>query len=148
MAGEGIFFVPTFTVFNFHRTQGNPTAQEECRDFRQGHVESLQLALKAGVKVVAGTDAGGWGHGNNAEELECLVAAGMTPMQALVAGTRWASECCGLEKDVGTVERGKFADLVLVDGDPLSDITVLQDKNRIKLVMKEGTIYSNQLGDD
>lgn len=147
MAGEGIFFVPTFTVFNLHRTQGNPTAQEESRDFRQGHVESMQLALKAGVKVVAGTDAGGWGHGNNAEELECLVAAGMTPMQALVAGTGWASECCGLEKDVGTVERGKFADLVLVNGDPLSDITVLQDKNRIKLVMKEGTIYSNRLGE-
>jgi len=148
MAGEGVFFVPTFTVFNFHRTQGTPTAQEECRDFRQDHVESLQLALKAGVKVVAGTDAGGWGHGNNAEELECLVAAGMTPMQALVAGTGWASECCGLEKDVGIVERGKFADLVLVDGDPLSDITILQDKNRIKLVMKEGTIYSNQLDAD
>ena len=69
----------------------------------------------------------------------------MTPMQALVAATGWAAECCGLEKEVGTVERGKLADLVAVDGDPLSDITVLQDKNRIKLVMKEGKTYSNQL---
>jgi len=50
-----------------------------------------------------------------------------------------------LEKEVGTIERGKLADLVVVDGDPLSDITVLQDKSRIKLVMKEGKIYSNQL---
>lgn len=145
MAGEGIFFVPTFTVFNFHRTQGNPTAQEESQDFRQDHVESMQKALTAGVKVVAGTDAGGWGHPNNAAELECLVAAGMTPMQALVAGTGWAAECCGLERDVGTVERGKLADLVVVDGDPLGDITLLQDKSRIKLVMKEGKIYSNLL---
>ena len=146
MAGEGIFFVPTFTVFNFHRTEGNPTAQAETRDFRQHHVESMQQALTAGVKVVAGTDAGGWVHGNNAQELECLVEAGMTPMQALVAATGWAAECCGLEKEVGTVERGKLADLVAVDGDPLSDITVLQDKSRIKLVMKEGHVYSNLLG--
>lgn len=145
MAGEGIFFVPTFTVFNFHRTEGSPTAQEECQDFRQDHVESLQRALTAGVKVVAGTDAGGWGHPNNALELECLVEAGMTPMQALVAGTGWAAECCGLEKDVGTVERGKLADLVVVDGDPLGDITILQDKSRIKLVMKEGQAYLDQL---
>ena len=94
---------------------------------------------------MAGTDAGGWGHGNNAEELECLVEAGMTPMQALVAATAWASECCGLEKEVGTVERGKLADLLVVDGDPLSDIKVLQDKSRIKLVMKEGRIYSDLL---
>lgn len=145
MAGEGVFFVPTFTVFNFHRTGGNPTAQAETRDFRQDHVESMQQALTAGVKVVAGTDAGGWVHGNNAEELECLVAAGMTPMQALVAATGWAAECCGLEKEVGTVERGKLADLVVVDGDPLLDITILQDKSRIKLVMKEGKTYSNRL---
>ncbi len=145
MAGEGIFFVPTFTVFNFHRTQGNPTARVEAGDFRQDHIESMQKALSAGVKVVAGTDAGGWGHGNNAEELECLVEAGMTTMQALVAATDWAAECCGLEKDLGTVERGKLADLVVVDGDPLSDITILQDKSRIKLVMKEGQVFSNLL---
>ena len=97
------------------------------------------------MKVVAGTDAGGWEHGNNAKELECLVEAGMTPMQAIVAGTGWAAECCGLEKDVGTVEAGKMADLVAVDGDPLRDITVLQDQSRIKLVMKEGKVYANRL---
>ena len=108
---------------------------------------SVQKALAAGVKVVAGTDAGGWVHGNNAQELECLVDAGMTPMQALVAGTGWAAECCGLEKQVGTVQKGKFADLVVVDGDPLKDIRVLQDKTRIKLVMKEGKVYSNLLAE-
>jgi len=145
MADKGIFFVPTFTVFIFHATVGTPHAQIEARDFRQHHLESVQKALAAGVKVVAGTDAGGWEHGNNARELQCLVEAGLTPMQALVAATGGAAECCGLEKDIGTVEPGKVADLIVVDGDPLKDITVLQDRDRIKLVMQGGRLISNLL---
>ncbi len=145
MADKEIFLVPTFTVFLFHGTKGSPHAQAETRDFGQHHIESVQKALAAGVKVVAGTDAGGWVHGNNARELECLVEAGITPMQALMAATGWAAECCGLEKEIGTVQRGKVADLVVVDGLPLKDITALQDKSRIKLVMKEGKVYSNLL---
>ena len=145
MADKGIFFVPTLTVFIFHRKVGTPEAQIEARDFRQHHVQSIQKAMAVGVKVVAGTDAGGWVHGNNAQELQCLVEAGMTPMEALVAATGWAAECCGLDKEIGTVQVGKIADLVVVDGDPLKDITVLQDKTRIKLVMKEGKVYSNLL---
>ena len=145
MADKGIFFVPTFTVFIFHGERGTPQAQIEARDFRQHHVESVQKALEAGVKVVAGTDAGGWEHGNNARELQCLVESGMSPMQALVAATGWASECLGLEKEIGTIQRGKAADLLLVDGDPLRDISILQDKSRVKLVMKDGHVYSNRL---
>ena len=95
--------------------------------------------------MAAGTDAGGWVHGNNAEELQYLVEAGMTTMQAIMAATSWAAECCGLEKEVGTLEKGKAADLIVVDGDPLRDITLLQDKGLIKLVMKEGRVYSNAL---
>ena len=147
MADKGTFFVPTFTVFTFHATIGTPQAQIEARDFRQNHIESVQRALAAGVKVVAGTDAGGWEHGNNAKELEYLVEAGMTPTQALVAATGWAAECCGLENEVGTIQAGKFADLVVVDGDPLQNITVLQDHSRIKLVMKEGKLYKDCLSD-
>ena len=145
MADKGIFFVPTFTVFVFHRDLGTPEAQVEARDFRHHHVESLQKAMRAGVKVVAGTDAGGWEHGNNAQELQYLVEAGMTPMEALLAGTGWAAEACGIEKETGTIEKGKVADLVVVDGDPLRDITVLQEKSRIKMVMKEGKLYRNLL---
>ena len=145
MDDKGIFFVPTLTVFNFHRELGTPEAQIEARDFRQLHIESVQKAMAAGVKVVAGTDAGGWVHGNNAQELQCLVEAGMTSSEAIVAATGWAAECCGLEGKVGTVQRGKLADLIVVDGDPLKDITVLQDRSRIKLVMKEGKVYSNLL---
>ena len=145
MADGGIFFVPTFTVYVFHRERGTPHGQARARDLHHHHVESVQRALAAGVKVVAGTDAGAWVHGNNAQELECLVEAGMTPMQALVAATGWAAECLGLEGETGTVKPGKAADLVVVDKDPLADITILQDKDRIRLVMKEGVVYSNRL---
>ena len=99
--------------------------------------------MRYGVRVVAGTDAGGWFHGNNSVELDMLVDAGMTPMQAIIAGTREAATCCGLEGDLGTLEAGKLADLIVVDGNPLSDVTVLQERERIRLVMKEGTVYRN-----
>jgi len=145
MADRDIYLVPTFTVFTFHATQGNPQAQAEAGDFRQQHIETVQKALSAGVKVVAGTDAGGWEHGNNAKELELLVGAGMTPMQALVAATGWAAGCLGMDDRIGTIETGKLADLIVVDGDPLADIALLQDKERIRLVMKEGRVYLDRL---
>ena len=97
------------------------------------------------MKVVAGTDAGGWEHGNNARELELLVEAGMTPMQSLVAATGWAAGCLGMEDRIGTIETGKLADLIVVDGDPLAGVAILQDKDRIRLVMKEGQVYLDRI---
>jgi len=64
----------------------------------------------------------------------------MSPMQALQTATGWAAECLGIEHDVGTLQPGKLADLVVVDGDPLQNIAVLQDHQRIKLVFKEGQL--------
>ena len=145
MADKNIFFVPTFSVYVFHGERGTPHGQERAKALKHHHVLSLQKALEAGVKVVAGTDAGGWGHPNNAMELECMVDAGMTPMQAVVAATSWAAECLGLEGETGTVQKGKAADLLVIDGNPLNDITHIQQEERIKLVMKEGRIYSSQL---
>lgn len=143
MADKDITLVPTLTVFAHHSAEGNPVAQVEAREFREHHIETVQQAIRYGVRVVAGTDAGGWFHGNNSVELDMLVDAGMTPMRAIIAGTREAAACCGLEGDLGTLEAGKLADLIVVDGNPLSDITVLQERESIRLVMKEGTVYRN-----
>ena len=103
--------------------------------------------MAAGVKVVAGTDAGGHGHPPNAMEIEYLVAAGLTPMQAIQAATGWAAECLGLEQQIGAVEKGRRADLVVVDGDPLADVRVLQSPERIRLVLKDGrSFYIGSVG--
>jgi len=104
-----------------------------------------EKALEAGVKVVAGTDAGGFVHGNNAHELELLVKHGMSPMQAIQAATGWAAECVGMEKDIGTVEAGKLADLVIIDGNPISDIRILQDKDKIMRVFKGGSLFVDHI---
>ena len=147
MADNGSYLVPTFTVFTFHAAQGNPHAQAEANAFQQQHIATVQTALSEGVRVVAGTDAGGWEHGNNAKELELLVAAGMSPMQSIVAATSWAAGCLGFEKNIGTIEPGKLADVIVVDGNPLTDITILQDKERISIVMKDGQVYRDQLSE-
>jgi imidazolonepropionase-like amidohydrolase len=140
MAEKGIFFVPTFTVYVFHREVSPPHVRVRGRDLELHHIESLHKALEAGVKIGAGTDAGGHMHLINARELQCMVEIGMSPVQALQAATGWAAECLGIEDDVGTIQPGRLADLVVVDGDPLQDIAVLQDLQRIKLVFKEGQL--------
>jgi len=145
MAERGIFFVPTFAVYEYHRKSALPHVRERAHHLQEHHVESLRRAFAAGVKIAAGTDAGGHGHPSNAMEIECLVKAGLTPLQALRAATGWAAECLGLECDIGTVEKGKLADLIVVAGDPLSDATVLQNPERIALVLKGGEIAANRL---
>jgi imidazolonepropionase-like amidohydrolase len=144
MAAKGIFFVPTLLVYEYHRRSPQPHVKERAVDLHEHHVESIRRALKAGVKVVAGTDAGGHGHPPNAGELDCLVRAGMTPMQAIQAGTGWAAECVGREGELGTVEKGKLADLIVVNGDPLGDITLLREAKNIALVMKGGEIAKDR----
>jgi imidazolonepropionase-like amidohydrolase len=145
MAERGIFFVPTLLVYEYHRKSPQPHVRARAEALQEHHVASIQRALAMGVKVVAGTDAGGHGHPANAGELECLVKSGMSPMQALQAATGWAAECCGKEAELGTVEPGKLADLVVVSGDPLADIAVLRDPARIALVIKDGKIAANRM---
>lgn len=140
MAELGTFLTPTLTVYVFHRDSPAPHVRRRARDLYARHVESVKIALAAGVKIVAGTDAGGHGHPVNARELEYLVEAGMSPIQALRSATGLAAECLGLERELGTVEAGRLADLVAVEGDPLKDITLLQKAERIKLVWKGGRI--------
>jgi imidazolonepropionase-like amidohydrolase len=146
MAVQGTFFVPTLTVYVYHRESPAPHVRERAVALHAHHVASVRRALELGVPIAAGTDAGGHGHPKNALELKYLVEAGLTPMQALRAATQWAAACLGLEGEVGTIEQGRLADLVLVGGDPLDDVTLLLDPARIELVLKGGVICADRRG--
>ncbi|MGZ0218250.1 MAG: amidohydrolase family protein [Acidimicrobiales bacterium] len=91
----------------------------------EAHTDSISRAIDAGVKIAMGTDSGVGPHGQNLRELGLMVDAGLTPTQALVATTKTAAELLGVEDDLGTIQEGKLADLVIVDGDPL-DVSQLQ----------------------
>lgn len=140
MADRGVFLVPTLTVYAYHRESPAPHVRARARELHKHHVATVQRALELGVPIAAGTDAGGHGHPKNALELGHLIEAGLTPMQALQSATQWAAKCLGLEKDLGTLEKGRLADLVLVDGNPLDDVKVLLEPERIQLVVKGGAI--------
>ncbi len=119
----------------------------KCRSMFEKHVKSFRMALEQGVKIALGTDCGYTPcvHGTNAFELELLVKFGMTPMEAVKAATKNAAMALSMEDRLGTIEKGKLADLIVVDGNPLQDIRILQDKKKIYLVMKEGVIFCSGL---
>jgi imidazolonepropionase-like amidohydrolase len=102
--------------------------------------ENFQKAVKAGVKMAFGTDAGVYPHGDNAKQFAYMVKYGMTPAQAIRAATSSAADLIGRAKDVGTVEPGKYADLIAVSGDPLKDVRVLEN---VGFVMKGGVVYKD-----
>ena len=145
MADNNTFFTPTFEVYEFHSTISAPHIKARAEALFHTHRESLHRAVEAGVKITAGTDAGGFVHGDNAREIELMVERGLTPMQAIQTATSWAAECIGLAQEIGTVAKGKQADLLAVAGDPLKNVGVLRDKGAIKLVMKGGAAYVNRL---
>jgi imidazolonepropionase-like amidohydrolase len=140
MARRGIYWVPTIAVGAYvaNGRQGNWPKMVETEK------KAFQLARKKNVKVVMGTDAGGfdWRDLNQAKEFEYYVNYGMTPMQAIRTGTTEAAELFGWTDKMGSVEAGKWADLVAVSGDPLKDIAELQ---RVKFVMKGGVVIKNEL---
>jgi imidazolonepropionase-like amidohydrolase len=109
---------------------------------RDAHVKSFGRAVHAGVKIAMGTDAGTPYnvHGENLNELALMVEAGMTPMQAIVASTRMGADLLQLGDKVGTLEPGKLADIVLVEGNPAEQIDLLQDQSKIVLVMKDDVV--------
>jgi imidazolonepropionase-like amidohydrolase len=98
-------------------------------------------AYKAGVKIAFGTDAGVYQHGKNWMEFTYMIEAGMTPMDAIKAATISAAELLGIKDQLGSIEAGKIADVVAVDGDPLKDPQVF---GKVVFVMKEGKVYKNQ----
>ena len=107
----------------------------------------MRAALAVGVPIAMGTDAGVpfVRHGDNAIELVLMVEAGLSPMQSIVASTRNAALALGLQNEIGTIEVGKCADLLVIEGNPLADINVLTQKERIRMVMHNGTIAVKHL---
>jgi imidazolonepropionase-like amidohydrolase len=114
---------------------------EKLAKIVKGHEAAFKLARKHGVKIAFGTDAGGFDWKiNPAEEFPLMVKYGMTPIQAIRSATTVASELLGMQSQIGTVEAGKYADIVAVQGDPLQDVTVLKNVN---FVMKGGEVYKH-----
>ncbi|MBI4276885.1 MAG: amidohydrolase family protein [Armatimonadetes bacterium] len=140
MREQGTFLVPTMSgLYNLYRREeaaGNTDFSSILRDEVIGpHRESVAMAYKAGITIATGTDT----LGELVQEIEMLHDAGLPPMEAILAATRNAARVLGWEKDLGTLEAGKKADVVIVDGDPLADLSVLR---RVKTVILDGHIVT------
>ncbi|WP_298158528.1 amidohydrolase family protein [Brevundimonas sp.] len=147
---SGAYYVPTLSTVNGYRARlaADPNAYPPAvlpkilwRISITGR--SLEAAYPAGVRIAFGTDAGVSLHGRNADEFELMVEHGMTPMAAIQAATVNAADLLGLSTEVGSLEPGKRADLIAVEGDPLTDVTVLKS---VGFVMRDGRIYRHDEG--
>jgi len=141
------YVVPTLAfrqqrVIDSRRARGIPEfVLQRMEQYKVLCSESFQRYHKAGVRFAMGTDT----HvdppfGQNAYELEIYVDLGLSPMEAIQTATMNAADAIGRSKDLGTLEPGKYADLLAIEGNPLDDITILQRKERIRLVIKEGAV--------
>jgi imidazolonepropionase-like amidohydrolase len=139
MAARGIYYVPTIYVGEYvaqgRAAEGAPVWVKMI----QIHEDTFRRAMKAGVRIAFGTDAGGFDWKvNPAKEFSSMVKFGMTPAQAIRSATSTAAELLGMKDSLGTLEAGKFADIVAVPGDPLRDVTILE---KVEFVMKGGVVY-------
>ncbi|MCH8285913.1 amidohydrolase family protein [candidate division KSB1 bacterium] len=136
MVDNGTYWSPTLTVY----LPSNPREENDpfTRRIVESHKDTFGRALKMGVKIAFGTDVGGFEHGKGAKEFKLMVDYGMTPMQAIKSATMTAAELMRLEKSIGSIETGKYADIIAVRGNPLDDITILEN---VAFVMKGGMVY-------
>jgi imidazolonepropionase-like amidohydrolase len=147
MVKQEVHFVPTLAIVEAIVSKGAEAGVPEvslnkARRVQEVHLKSFEKACQAGVKICSGTDylSDPMGPmGENVVELELQVKAGRSPMDVIVSATKINSEALGLSDRLGTLEAGKLADLIVVDGDPLGDISVLRDKTKIVNVYKGGT---------
>ncbi|NED98673.1 metal-dependent hydrolase family protein [Phytoactinopolyspora halotolerans] len=149
MLERGTYLVPTLSTFvGYHeRKHLLPIeAYNAKRAMEERAFACVSEAIRRGVRVAMGTDAGISVHGTNLTELAQLVEVGMTPMAAISAGTLHAATLLGVADRLGTVQAGMLADLVACDGDPLQDIGVLADPANVALVVQNGQVVKGALG--
>ena len=152
MQSHHVYMVPTLsalaTTAACRRGCGIPdSALDKAKAMTKRHQTSFRQAHRQGLLIAMGTDAGTPfnAHGDNAQELERMVAYGMSPMEAILTSTSAAARLIGIGDRVGTLARGKEADLVLIDGNPLRKIEVMRDRSRIVGVMKAGRFVAGAL---
>jgi imidazolonepropionase-like amidohydrolase len=145
MAERSTTLCPTLTLAHYMNSgEADPPlsaeAAEKARHVHRGHAAALQLARSAGVRIIAGTDScNTMAFGRHARELALLVdIVAMSPMEAIVAATSDAASALDVDSVTGSLVAGKAADLLIVDGDPLADVALLQDQERLHTIMKDG----------
>jgi imidazolonepropionase-like amidohydrolase len=143
---NGTYLVPTLFITeymqqNLDRSDVPEYSKQKMRSIDTAAQQNVKKAFDAGVKVAFGTDAAVYPHGLNAGEFHVYVKLGMTPLAAIQTATINAADLLGWTKQVGTLEPGKWADMIAVDGDPTKDVTTLE---HVKFVMKGGAVYKNE----
>lgn len=144
-----IVFNPTLAIVGFMAEYGEKIgitdyATRKAREAREVQLDNFKECLKAGIQIAHGSDFMGCQmveQGTNAKEIVAMAEAGMTPMQAILATTKVASKGVDMEDKIGTVEVGKYADLLLVQENPLQNLASMMDRENIAMVMKEGRIF-------
>ena len=148
MVGQHVPLIPTISPLYHIETKGMAAgipayAVEKTLNVKPFHLQSIRMAREAGVLIAAGTDAGTPFnlHGENLGEIKLLVEyGGFSPLEAIEAGTRVSARVLGVERDLGTVEDGKLADLIMVEGNPLDDVEILLKRESIRMIMQGGNI--------
>ena len=152
MKQHGVYMVPTLSALATTAASrpgcGIPESSwDKASSMTKRHQASFKKAHRSGILIAMGTDAGTPFnyHGDNAQEIDRMVALGMTPMEAIVASTAAAARLIGIQDSVGTLAKGMQADLVVIDGDPLRRIELLRDRSRIMGVMQAGRFVAGPL---
>lgn len=145
MLERGTWLVPTLSALTAPDVPGRPPLPDAVKGawIEQGK-KGIALAITRGVPVAMGTDSGAIPHGQNLRELALLRELGMSPIEALRTATINGARLLGLEAEVGTLSVGKAGDVVVVDGDPTKNVSVLGDPANIRLVVKEGTLVKQR----
>jgi imidazolonepropionase-like amidohydrolase len=147
IAESGAYLVPTLVTYEALSEEGRDYGVPEdvirkIDEARALGIRALRFAYESGVRIASGSDLLGPLQDRKARELEIKTEV-MSPMESLVSATRTNAELFDMEDKIGTVEAGKLADLIVVEGNPLENITVLQKKSNIKLIMKGGTVFKD-----